>query len=359
MARLEQIQELPGHGDRAWSVAWSPTGTTLASCSGDKTVRICFDATTSVWEIQGGVWEQVAVLEGHENEVKAVAWSPLGTHVATCGRDKTVWIWEAEPGHEFECLDVKHGHSQDVKMLAWHPGGQVLVSCSYDDSIKMWVDDGDEWTCQQTLSGGGGGHDSTVWGLAFSGDGWRMVSCSDDLTLRIWSCPVGSGSPRWRLLTTIAGYHERTIFSVDWSRAGSIVTGSGDNSIRIFDEAIVPEGASSEASNSDPASPSSSFRMVVNHADAHSSDVNCVRWHPLDPTLLASASDDGSVKLWRYHPEPSEASLMRAFESYVQPMDSLAKGERHLGNGVDEALPNGANPASGPTNKSQQKAVYP
>jgi WD40 repeat protein len=28
-------------------------------------------------------------------------------------------------------------------------------------------------------------------------------------------------------------------------------------------------------------------------------DVNCVAWHPTDPTLLASASDDGVIKIWR------------------------------------------------------------
>jgi WD40 repeat protein len=37
---LQKLQCLEGHTDRVWSVAWSPSGKAIASCSGDKTVRI-------------------------------------------------------------------------------------------------------------------------------------------------------------------------------------------------------------------------------------------------------------------------------------------------------------------------------
>ena len=62
------------------------------------------------------------------------------------------------------------------------------------------------------------------------------------------------------------------------------------------------------------AEPSSTptYDQAIHMENAHTADVNCVQWHPQDPTLLASAGDDGSIKLWRIRVTSMDSSLVKA-----------------------------------------------
>ncbi|CAI8041718.1 Probable cytosolic iron-sulfur protein assembly protein CIAO1 homolog, partial [Geodia barretti] len=217
-------------------------------------------------------FECISSLEGHENEVKSASFSPSGSYLATCSRDKSVWIWEVvEEGEEYECASVLHHHTQDVKKVVWHPHQELLASASYDDTIKMYREDDDDWICCGSLEG----HQSTVWSIDFDASGDRLVSCSADKTSKSGETAnlVGGGGAGdenvWRCVCTLSGYHQRDVYDVSWSKcSGLLATACGDNVLRIFKE-------------------------------AHSSDVNCVSWHPSDPSLLATCSDDSCVRIWR------------------------------------------------------------
>ncbi|KAJ3299959.1 cytosolic iron-sulfur protein assembly [Borealophlyctis nickersoniae] len=337
MPRLELVAELTGHTDRVWQVSWHPTTAVLASCSGDKSVKIwkrdppsgtwvcvdsiddahkrtirsvafapsgkflataSFDASTAIWEKEGdgGEFECVATLEGHENEVKSVAWSTSGALLATCSRDKSVWIWEVVGDSDFECLSVLQEHEQDVKMIEWHPNEELLASASYDDTVKIWREDDDDWYCSDTLRG----HTSTVWAVDFNQTGDTLASVSDDRSMKFWRRgPPDAESqafrrdPKWRCIGTIANLHKRTIFSVTWSKVhGRIASAGADDTVRILEE--VPSQVDGEIA----------FKTAAVLERPHGqSDVNCARWCPLegeDSNLLATTGDDGVVRIWRY-----------------------------------------------------------
>ena len=99
-----------------------------------------FDTSITIWKKKTDSFEIVGNLEGiftyyiliaitiinlhwkgHENEVKCVAWSNDGCYLASCSRDRSVWIWDVSEGDDYECNSVLSMHNQDVKHVAWHP----------------------------------------------------------------------------------------------------------------------------------------------------------------------------------------------------------------------------------------------
>ncbi|KIY48485.1 WD40 repeat-like protein [Fistulina hepatica ATCC 64428] len=344
------IAELEGHEDRVWTVAWNPARPLLASCSADRTVRLyhytqqpegsaspysfqsnaaistehmktvrsiawspsgqtlataSFDSNIGIWEQTSdedmdddgteasgnGDWECVTLLEGHETECKSVAFSSDGSLLASCSRDKTVWVWEVHPDADFECLAVLMEHSQDVKCVAWHPREEILASASYDDTVRLYIDDNTDgdWFCCAALTG----HTSTVWSLAWSPDGRYLASASDDKTIRIWTRP-SSQAHQWVCVTVLGGTHKRAIYSVSWGpgRSGSggwLASTGSDGHIFVWEfEADTPA-----------ASPKYSF--IASLSAAHGvHDVNCISWCPRKghERLLATCGDDGNTRIW-------------------------------------------------------------
>ncbi|KIO28841.1 hypothetical protein M407DRAFT_242886 [Tulasnella calospora MUT 4182] len=336
---LQLVATVIGHDQRVWQAKWNPAAKLLASCSADRSVRLyhytqkenaitvdlaavietghrrsvrsiawapsgkslataSFDSTIGIWEPVNGSagsasteWECSSTIEGHENECKCVSYSTTGTLLATCGRDKSVWIWEVQPDSEYECISVLMEHTQDVKCVAWHPTAEVLVSASYDNTLKLYMDDpADDWYCFATLKG----HASTVWCATFSPCGKFLASCSDDGNIIVWRPTNDDDSivGDWKEVCRFAG-HTGPIFSISWAErnpmdkdaVGLLASGGADGSIYLW--VVKPGGTTAE--------------KVACIENAHEADINSVDWSEGEGggLYLASASDDGLVKVWQ------------------------------------------------------------
>ncbi|CAK79606.1 unnamed protein product (macronuclear) [Paramecium tetraurelia] len=126
---------LDGHSSTVYSVNFSPDGTTLASGSDDKSIRL--------WDVKTG--QQTAKLDGHSQAVISVNFSPDGTTLASGSLDNSIRLWDVKTGQQKAKLD---GHSHYVYSVNFSPDGTTLASGSFDNSIRLW----DVKTGQQILS---------------------------------------------------------------------------------------------------------------------------------------------------------------------------------------------------------------
>lgn len=229
-------------------------------------------------------WDFTLVLEGHESEVKSVAFSPAGQFLATCSRDKSVWIWEdvgADEGEdEWETVAVLNEHDGDVKCVAWCPdvpgrtgkgkyGTDVLASSSYDNNVRIWREDGDEeWVSVAVLEG----HVGTVWGVQWETNPNRMkfprlMSFSADQTIRIWTMKEDDGDQQgdgrnpmfqsglggipntmrasvreeWECTAILPAAHTRDVYSAAWSASTGLIASTGsDGVIAVYKEEAQP-----------------------------------------------------------------------------------------------------------------------
>ncbi|WP_146066313.1 WD40 repeat domain-containing protein, partial [Candidatus Venteria ishoeyi] len=128
-----------------------------------------------------------------------------------------------EPLYSFPPQERVVGHTDRVFAVAYSPDGSRIVSGSDDTSLKIW--DAKTGVELNTLSK----HSDSVNAVAYSPDGSRIVSASGDNTLKIWDANTGIE------LMTLSG-HTDSVNAVAYSPDGNrIISGSYDKTLKIWD----------------------------------------------------------------------------------------------------------------------------
>lgn len=280
---------------RVSSAAWGPAGRYVATASRDETVSVwdvgsgelvtsidtpgamslvelspaggtllawsAVDPQVHVYELDG---RRRAVLDGHEGAAVDARISPSGAHAISVGLDGTARIWGLGDGGEVAVLDGFGG--QPVWVGRFSPDGAGVLLADGTGRVRMVTVPGGRTRFERA------GHADAVVDAAFSPNSSLAATVSADGTAVVWD--LDAGRPRAALLLDGAPALDIGNTAVAFTPDGErLVTRAA--SIQVWQ---VPDG------------PATVFR-------GHAQTVRTLATSP-DGTLLASGSEDGTLRLW-------------------------------------------------------------
>ncbi len=297
---------MEGHTGKVLSVDFSPDGNLVASGSVDNTIRL--------WKVEVGTL--LRTMTGHPFPVSPIVFSPNGANLATGSPDGIIRIWSVSNGLLVRSLQAHGGAITD---LQYTPDNRQLLSSAQDFTVRVWnsadgrllrtIDEGMSVVTNLVSANNG---KEIIWAeedgslkimrwadgawlnrwrgaqlpatsLAISPDGDLLVSGYEDGRIQVWSLPQGI------LLNTLDG-HNGKVTSLAFDPTGKwLASSSNDASLRLW-------SISSQQGSEGTPSPATAVTLAQIYL-GHVGHINQVAFSPKGG-LLASAGDDGTVRLW-------------------------------------------------------------
>lgn len=210
------------------------------------------------------------VLTGHqENAEFALSMCPMEPLVLSGGKDKSVVLWSIQD-HISTLGESSAAKSPEV--TSGSSGGKQTVKAG-NNKIS------DSPTVEPR--GVYKGHEDTVEDVQFCpSSAQEFCSVGDDTCLILWDARVGT-SP----IVKVEKAHKSDLHCVDWNPhdVNLILTGSADNSVRMFDRRRLSSGG---------------IGSPVHKFEGHSAAVLCVQWSPDRASVFGSSAEDGLLNIW-------------------------------------------------------------
>ncbi|XP_068145528.1 fizzy-related protein homolog [Drosophila tropicalis] len=209
--RQKEILKMSGHSSRVSALSWRAHSLT----SGSHHI-LQRDTRVNPSDITRD-------LRGHRLEVCGLRWSPSGKYLASGGNDSRVVIWTPnlnEPLYTFT------DHNAAVKALAWSPHKSGLLGTgggSADGCLRFWnVLTGQLIECIDT--------GSPITNLAWSQNSQELVTTHGHGYPQI----VAWRYPSMKQVVRLSGHSLRVVYLAVSPDNETIVTGSGDETLRFW-----------------------------------------------------------------------------------------------------------------------------
>jgi WD40 repeat protein len=171
----KEVRRLEGLEENVKSITFSPDGKQFAAVSKDELIRRWDTATgKALPELANGV-----------RDVTCLAYAPDGRHLAAgFGGSRSVVLWDAVAGNRLTEFDDEGSPTVAIRFT---PDCQTIVTAHEDGKVRLWeVRTGKERRRME-------GHLGPLTGLALSRDGRLLASASSDRTVLVWNRLAVSG----------------------------------------------------------------------------------------------------------------------------------------------------------------------